>query len=98
MVLLASPGYPARRGTPPLSPAPAPRRFAQGVAAVFMTAAGVLLMVAEPMLAAVFEVGLIAALSMLLFGKFCLGAYIFHVLRGELRFANSTLPWAPPRP
>ena len=86
-----------RRGTAPLSPAPAPRRFAQGMAAAFTTAAGVLLMVGQPMFAAVFEVGLAAAFSMLLFGKFCLGAYIFHVLRGEVRFANSTLPWAPPK-
>ena len=26
--------------------------------------------------------------------KFCLGAWVFHVLRGEVAFANSTLPWA----
>ena len=63
-----------------------------------MTAAGALLMMAQPILAAVFEVVLVAAFSMLLFGEFCLGAYIFHVLRGEVRFANSTLPWARPKP
>jgi hypothetical protein len=28
------------------------------------------------------------------FGRFCLGAYLFHLLRGEVAFANSTLPWA----
>jgi hypothetical protein len=83
-----------RRGTAPLAPAPAPRRFAQGMAAAFQTAAGVLLIVGQPIVAGVFEAGLVAAFSMLLFGKFCLGAYIFHVLRGEVRFANSTLPWA----
>ncbi len=88
----------ARRGLAPLLPAPAPRRFAQGMAAAFQTAAGVLLVLAQPIVAAVFEMGLVAAFSMLLFGKFCLGAYIFHVLRGEVRFANSTLPWAPPKP
>jgi hypothetical protein len=37
---------------------------------------------------------LVAAFSLLVFGKFCLGAYIFHVLRGEGSFANRTLPWA----
>jgi len=36
---------------------------------------------------------LVAAFSMLVFGKFCLGAYFFHVLRGESAFANRTLPW-----
>jgi hypothetical protein len=87
-----------RRGRAPLSPAPAPRRFAQGMAAAFQTAAGALLIAAQPAAAAVFEAGLVAAFSMLLFGKFCLGAYIFHVLRGEVRFANSTLPWARIKP
>ena len=48
----------------------------------------------QPLLAYVLEAGLVLAFSMLLFGKFCLGAYVFHVLRGETRFANSTLPWA----
>src|SRR5262245_49990874 len=83
-----------RRGTGPLAPAPGPRRFAQAVAAVFMLAAGGLLLAGQPLGSYVFQAGLVAAFSMLLFGKFCLGAYVFHVLRGEVRFANSTLPWA----
>ncbi len=29
----------------------------------------------------------------LIFGKFCLGSYVFHLLRGEAAFANRTLPW-----
>ena len=37
---------------------------------------------------------LVVAFSALLFGRFCLGAYVFHLLRGEAAFANSTLPWA----
>jgi hypothetical protein len=49
-------------------------------------------------LAWIFEALLVVAFSALLFGKFCMGAYVFHLLRGEARFANSTLPWArPPR-
>ncbi len=87
-----------RRGAVPLLPAPGPRRFAQGMAAAFQTAAGLLLILGQPIVAAVFEVGLVAAFSMLMFGRFCLGAYIFHVLRGEVRFANSTLPWAGAKP
>ena len=85
-----------RRGGGLLAPAPGPRRFAQGMAAAFLLAAGLALRFGVPLLAYVCEAGLIGAFSMLLFGKFCLGAYIFHVLRGEAGFANSTLPWARP--
>ena len=42
----------------------------------------------------VLQAMLVVAFSLLLFGKFCLGAYVFHVLRGEVAFANKTLPWA----
>ena len=37
---------------------------------------------------------LVVAFSALLFGKFCLGAYVYHLLKGRVAFANSTLPWA----
>jgi hypothetical protein len=84
----------ARRGSGRLTPAPGPRRFAQGMAAAFMLGAGLLLLQGLATAAYVLEGLLVAAFSMLLFGKFCLGAYIFHLLRGEVRFANSTLPWA----
>ena len=87
----------SHRGGGLLAPAPGPRRFAQGMAAAFMLGAGLAIRFDQPLLGYVFEGGLIAAFSMLLFGKFCLGAYIFHVLRGEVAFANSTLPWARPR-
>ncbi len=86
-----------RRGNAALAAAPGPRRFAQGMAAAFMLAAGLALLFGQPLLAYVFEAGLILAFSLLLFGRFCLGAYVFHVLRGEVGFANSTLPWARPR-
>jgi len=83
-----------RRGSPPLPPAPGPRRFAQGMAAAFLLGAGLALLGGAAALAWTLEAALVAAFSALLFGKFCLGAYIFHLLRGEVRFANSTLPWA----
>jgi predicted lipid-binding transport protein (Tim44 family) len=28
-------------------------------------------------------------------GRFCLGSYLYHLLRGEASFANRTLPWSP---
>jgi hypothetical protein len=82
------------RGTPPLAPAPGPRRFAQGMAAAFNLAAAVCLLAGSNVASWVFQAFLVVAFSALLFGKLCLGAWVFHVLRGELAFANSTLPWA----
>ena len=86
----------APRGKTILPPAPGPRRFAQGMAAAFMLVVGISLLQGWTIVAYIFEAGLVAAFSMLLFGKFCLGAYIYHLLRGEFAFANATLPWARP--
>jgi hypothetical protein len=78
----------------PLTPAPAPRRFAQGMAAAFTAGAAAALLLGSPPAAWVLEAFLVIAFSALLFGKFCLGAWVFHLLRGEVAFANSTLPWS----
>ena len=45
-------------------------------------------------LAWVLQAMLVVAFSALLFGRFCLGAYVYHLLKGRVAFANSTLPWA----
>lgn len=82
------------KGRPPLIPAPAPRRFAQGMAASFMLLAAIALPAGWVMTAWVLEAFLLIAFAALLFGKFCLGAYVYHVLRGQNTFANATLPWA----
>jgi hypothetical protein len=82
------------RGRPLLTRAPGPRRFAQAMAATFMLAAGVSLLRGWTTAAYAFE-GLIAvAFAALLFGKFCLGAYVYHLLRGNVGFANGTCPWS----
>ncbi len=86
--------FAAPKGRAKLEPAPAPRRFAQAMAAAFMVIVGVALMQGWMVTAWVFEAFLVMAFSALLFGKFCLGAYIYHLLRGHVAFANSTLPWA----
>jgi hypothetical protein len=86
----------APRGRLSLGSAPAPRRFAQGMAAAFNLASGLTLLAGWSVASWVFQAMLVAAFSLLLFGKFCLGAYVFHVLRGEAAFANRTLPWARP--
>jgi hypothetical protein len=82
------------RGRPPLMTAPGPRRFAQGMAATFMLAAGVTLLQGWTAASYAFQ-GLIAvAFAALLLGKFCLGAYVYHLLRGNVAFANGTCPWS----
>jgi hypothetical protein len=86
------------RGAAVLTAAPAPRRFAQGMAATFMLATAASLVRGWTVAAWTFEALLVVAFSALLFGRFCLGAYVFHVLGGRVAFANATLPWASGRP
>jgi hypothetical protein len=82
------------QGRPELVPAPGPRRFAQGMAGTFLAAiAGFLLLEWRPLAWAV-EGVLVAALGALIFGRFCLGSYLFLVLTGHADFAKRTLPWA----
>ena len=82
------------KGKLELVPAPGPRRMAQGMAAAFNLGAGLPLVYGLMPLAWVLQAMLVVAFSALLFGKFCLGAYVYHLLKGRVAFANSTLPWA----
>ena len=84
----------ARPGKIALTPAPPPRRFAQGMAGTFALAIGTSLALGWKTTAFVLEGLLIVALGALVFGGFCLGSYIFHLLRGRATFARQTLPWA----
>jgi hypothetical protein len=88
----------APRGKPLLTPAPAPRAFAQGIAASFLLLVGLSLLLGWMVAVYVLEAFLVIAFGALLFGKFCLGAYVYHLLRGKVAFANATLPWAHPQP
>jgi hypothetical protein len=82
------------RGLPPLTPAPAPRRFAQGMAGTFALGIGVSLLSGLQVLAWILEGFLVIALAALVFGRFCIGSYLFHVFSGHRAFANRTLPWS----
>jgi hypothetical protein len=84
------------RGLPPLGPAPAPRRFAQGMAATFLLGIGLSLLAGNATLAWILEGFLVVALSALLAGRLCLGSYVYHRIKGNGVFANRTLPWARP--
>jgi len=81
------------RRLPRLAPAPGPRRFAQGMAGTFMLGIASSLLLKRWGLAWALEGLLLAALAALIFGKFCLGSYVFHLVGGETAFANRTLPW-----
>jgi hypothetical protein len=83
-----------RRGLPKLEPAPAPRRFMEGMAAMLMLATGLALGVGWQSTAYVLQVFLVVAFPLLLAGKFCRGAYIYHVSHGRVGFANATCPWS----
>ncbi len=82
------------KGLPRLTAAPGPRRFAQGMAGTFMFAIALSLARGHVLLAWVIEGMLMAALAALIFGRFCLGSYVFHLIRGDAGFANRTLPWS----
>ncbi len=45
-------------------------------------------------LAYVVEAILVAALGALIFGRFCVGSYLYHLVNGERAFAKRTTPWA----
>lgn len=84
----------ARRSGVALEPAPAPRRFAQFLAGLFALAIGLCLVLGYGMVALLLQVFLIAAVGALVLGGFCLGSFLFHLLRGRADFAKRTLPWA----
>ncbi len=79
---------------PRLSPAPAPRRFAQGIAASFMLGIGLSLWFDQVYLAWTLEGLMLAALGALILGGFCLGSYLFLIFTRRSDFANRTLPWS----
>ena len=84
----------AHRKSPPIGPAPAPRRFAQGIAGTFFAGAGLAFLAGRPAVAWIL-VGMVAvALAALVLGRFCLGSYLYHLLRGDTGYANRTLPWS----
>jgi len=81
-------------GRPRLEPAPSPRRFSQGMAGTFMLSIGVALLTGARLAALGLEAALVVALGALVFGRFCLGSYLYFLVTGQAEFARETLPWA----
>ena len=84
----------ARSSGMKLTPAPAPRRFAQCMAGSFALAIALALSGGWRTTAYVLEGVFIVAVAALALGGFCMGSFVFHVLRGRPGFAARTLPWA----
>ena len=91
--LLYNRTFARRPGRFALSPAPGPRRFAQGMAGTFALAIGISLLLGWTVTAVVLQVFLVAAILALVFGGFCSGSFVFHLLRGRAALAKRTLPW-----
>ncbi len=83
----------ARPGAMRLGPAPAPRRFAQGMAGSFALVIAIALLLEWRVFAYVFEAFFAVAVGALAFGRFCLGSFLYHILTGQGEFARQTLPW-----
>lgn len=77
-----------------LASAPVPRRFAQFLAGAFALAIGGSLTLGWQMATIILEGFLIVAVTALLYGGFCFGSFVFHLLCGRADFAKHTLPWA----
>ena len=81
-----------RPRVPRLTPAPGPRRFAQGTAGTFAGMA-VCLLIGAPRAALVIEAFFFFAVAAIVFGRFCLGSFLFHLSHGRVSFALRTRPW-----
>lgn len=79
---------------PSLQPAPGPRRFSQAIAGTLSAGAALCLFAGSRVGAWIFEGVLVVAVAALVVGRFCIGSYFFHLLRGDVVFAHRTLPWS----
>jgi hypothetical protein len=84
----------SRPGEARLTPAPAPRRFAQALAGSFSVGIAASLAAGLTGLAWGLEAFFLVAVAALAVGKLCFGSFLFHLLRGRAAFAVATLPWA----
>jgi len=76
-----------------LTPSPAPRRFSQFLGGAFCLAIAASLTMGFRTTAVILEGFLIAGTVTMLAG-FCVGTFVFHLVRGQVGFAMRTLPWA----
>ena len=82
-----------RPGAFRLGPAPAPRRGAETMAGAFALTDTLLVHAGFILAAYVVESIFLAAVLALAIAGFCLGSFVYHLLRGHAKFALQTLPW-----
>ena len=63
------------------------------MAGTLLAGAGLALVAGRLAVAWALEGVVVVALGALVLGRFCLGSYLYHCLRGDASFANRTLPW-----
>jgi len=76
-----------------LTAAPPPRRFSQFLAGSFALSIGLTLATGHTTTAFILETLLAVAVLALAIGRFCLGSFLYHLIRGRATFACRTLPW-----
>ena len=76
-----------------LTASPPPRRFSQFLGGSFCLAIAASLTLGFHLTAVVLEAFLMGGTATMLAG-FCVGTFVFHVLRGHADIAWNTLPWA----
>ncbi len=85
-----------RPGADRLGPAPAPRRFAQALAGLFALWIAFSLKRGQDGTAYVLETILLVSVALLVTIRFCVGSFLYHLIRGRAAFAVRTLPWSRP--
>lgn len=80
------------RGLPSLGAAPAPRRFAQGAAAIIALAIGLALVTGTVAIAWTLEGVFVIAVASAVVRRFCLPAHLYHVLRRRLSAMSGVTP------
>ena len=84
----------SRRGAFRLDPSPAPRRAAETEAGTVALTIALMIHAGFSHAAYVVEAILLAAALAVMIGSFCTGSFVYHLFRGNWRFALRTLPWA----
>jgi hypothetical protein len=77
-----------RRGLRRIDPAPAPRRFAQGLAATFAIVVAAAILSGAWTTAFVLEGLFVIATLALVFLRFCVGSFLYHLLAGRRTHAR----------
>ena len=83
-----------RPGVPLVPLTPAPRRAAEAEAGTLAASIAVCLLIPAPGAALGIEIFLGLAVAAVVVGRLCLGAIIYHLVRGRVELVRQALPWS----